>query len=96
MLQTATFISSAVWILFCACAAFADWPQAAGPNDDYHIIGRAPTAFSVARNENIRWRTPLPNTGESTPIIAGGHIFITCHAPMTAGKGRGWGLTGDY
>src|SRR5689334_2206064 len=28
-------------------------------------------------NENIRWRTPLPDRGNSTPIIWGDRVFIT-------------------
>lgn len=69
-----------VWSL----KACADWPEAAGPNHDYQVAGTAPTQFSVVRGENVLWKTPLPNTGESTPVIAGDRIFITCHTPMTA------------
>ena len=41
-----------VWIL-CMTSACADWPQAAGPNHDYQVSGRAPTKFSVARNQQV-------------------------------------------
>lgn len=71
-------------LLFSPSNVRADWPQAAGPNHDYRVEGRAPTAFSITRNERVLWRTPLPNTGESTPIVAGGRVFLTCHTPMTA------------
>ena len=63
---------------------FADWPLAAGPKHNYQTSGNAPKSFSVARNQSIRWRVPLPNTGESTPVVADGKVFLTCHAPMSA------------
>ena len=40
--------------------------------------------FSVARKQNILWTAALPNTGESTPVVAAGRVFVTCHTPMTA------------
>lgn len=77
-------IIAAIWLFLFATSVFADWPQAAGPNHDYQVNGRASTAFSVARNQHVVWRTALPNTGESTPVISKGRVFVTCHTPMTA------------
>jgi hypothetical protein len=77
-------IKAVLWLLFFNTGAFADWPQVAGPNHDYQVSGHAPTAFSVARNQHILWTAALPNTGESTPVVSGGRVFVTCHTPMTA------------
>ncbi|MEM8911041.1 MAG: PQQ-binding-like beta-propeller repeat protein [Planctomycetota bacterium] len=63
---------------------YADWPQASGPNNDYQVDGRTSVDFSVASGKDVLWTTPLPNTGESTPIVSKGRVFLTCHAPMTA------------
>lgn len=71
-----------------------DWPQAAGPNHDYQVNGTATTQFSVTRNQNVLWRTSLPNTGESTPVISNGRIFLTCHTPMTADAEPGRDILG--
>ncbi len=61
-----------------------------GPNYDYRVGGRALTAFSVARNQCVLWRTPLPNTGEGwPPVVAGGCVFLTCHKPMSADEQPG-------
>ena len=65
-------------------SVFADWPQAAGPNHNYEVDGSAPTDFSVTRGKNVLWKTPLPNTGESTPVVKNDRIFLTCHTPMKA------------
>jgi outer membrane protein assembly factor BamB len=61
----------------------ADWPEAAGPNHNYIVRGTASTAFSVSLNKAVLWRTPLPNTGESTPVISGNRVFLTCHTPIS-------------
>ena len=60
----------------------ADWAEAAGPNKNYCVPGTAPNHFSVAENESVLWRVSLPNTGESTPIISGDRVFLTCHTAM--------------
>ena len=70
-------------ILFCTSKVSAEWPQAAGPNHNYQTTGHAVTEFSVSRDQHVLWRMPLPNTGESTPVIANGCLFVTCHTPMT-------------
>ena len=61
----------------------ADWPEAAGPHHNYIVQGNAPTDFSVSLNKAVLWRTPLPNTGESTPVISGDRVFLTCHTPVS-------------
>jgi hypothetical protein len=83
-LYRASRINVVLGLLFLTASAFADWPRAAGPNHDYQVSGRAPAAFSFARNWHIRWKTPLPNTGESTPVVACAPVFVTCHTPMMA------------
>jgi outer membrane protein assembly factor BamB len=82
-------------VLSVPTLCFADWPQAAGPNHQYVVEdGKALTEFSVARNEGVIWRTPLPNTGESTPIVFGNRIFLTCHTPMKADAESGQAIYG--
>lgn len=80
--------------LLGAVVVQADWPQAAGPNHNYQVEGKAPTSFSVARDEHVVWRVPLPNTGESTPVVANGRIFLTCHTPMNADGAPGREILG--
>lgn len=82
-------VHAAVYLLLFTAPTFGDWPQAAGPNGDYQVSGHAPTQFSVVRGEHVRWKTKLPNTGESTPIVSRGRIFVTCHTPMTVDADSG-------
>lgn len=63
--------------------AFADWPQGGGPHSNYTIDDTGPAAFSASANKGIRWCVDLSETGQSTPVIAGGNIFLTCFPPAT-------------
>lgn len=76
---------SATWILlFCSHAvSAADWQQAAGPNGNFVVDGKAVGSFSVATDQNVVWRSPLPNTGQGTPIVSNGRVFVTSHEPIT-------------
>ena len=75
--------TTSLLLLLSASFAFADWPQAAGPNGDFHAAGNAPESFSVAHDQNIVWRTPLPSTGQGTAIVSNGRVFVTSHEPIT-------------
>ena len=54
-----------------------NWPMAAGPNGSWTASGTAPVKWSVAANENIRWRTTLPEGGQSGIAIWGNRLFLT-------------------
>jgi outer membrane protein assembly factor BamB len=65
----------------CAFAAAlslqaADWPAWRGPTADGVTTERnLPQKWSAT--ENMKWNVELPEPGNSTPIIQGGHIFLT-------------------
>ena len=60
-----------------------EWSQAAGPNGNFGSAGKAPDAFSVSKNEEVRWRVRLPSTGQGTPVVCGGRVFVTSHDEIT-------------
>lgn len=69
-------------LLSCAiigpAAMAGNWPSFRGPNGS----GLAPDAqppvqFSALSGDNIRWKTPIPGLGHSSPVIWGDRIFIT-------------------
>lgn len=54
----------------------ANWPSWRGPNQD----GTTPEtrfATSWSKDKNVRWRTALPEVGNSSPIVWGDRVFIT-------------------
>lgn len=63
-----------------------NWPQAAGPNANWQIDGKAPTHWSATRGEAIRWRTPMPEAGMSSVTIWDDRLFVTTHVPIKALK----------
>lgn len=55
-----------------------NWPsfrgvRASGIADGY----AAPTRWNVEANQNLRWKTPLPGLGHSSPVIWGDRIYVT-------------------
>jgi outer membrane protein assembly factor BamB len=57
-------------------AAERDWPQFRGPRAGV-AADDAALPDSWSRTENVVWRTGIPGTGWSSPVIWGDHIFVT-------------------
>lgn len=54
----------------------ANWPSWRGPNqDNTSPESQFPTTWS--RSDNVKWRTPLPEAGNSSPIVWGDSVFVT-------------------
>lgn len=66
-----------------------NWPQASGPNGDYQVKGQAPIEWSVVRNENIKWRTPMPEAGQAAVTVWGDKLFTTVHKPIESEGQKG-------
>lgn len=57
------------------------WPQWRGPfGTGVAIDADPPTDWSD--NKNVRWKTPLPGRGHSSPIVFGDRIFVTAAIPI--------------
>ena len=53
-----------------------DWPTWRGPNGNGHSNeNNAPLKWSAT--DNVTWKVPLQEPGNSSPIVAGGKVFIT-------------------
>ena len=53
-----------------------DWPQFRGPGGQGHSAERdVPLRWS--ESENVRWKTPVPGHGWSSPVIRGNEIWLT-------------------
>lgn len=84
-------------LLFSMTLAAGNWPQAGGPDGTWQVTGaEPPVQWSVARNENIAWRVPLPNAGQSGIAVWGDRLFLTTFAPGEKGfSGKIIGLAVD-
>src|SRR5881628_3689705 len=66
----------AVTAFITISASAANWPGWRGPQG----TGVSPETGLPLRwstNENIRWRAPLPERGNSTPVIWGNRVFVS-------------------
>lgn len=73
-------------VLLGAGVGAEDWPQFRGPTGQGHSIERnLPAEWSETRN--IVWKAPVPGSGWSSPVVAGGRVWVT-----TAVRGRGTSL----
>jgi outer membrane protein assembly factor BamB len=62
-----------------------NWPTWRGPHaDGVAEETNLPTTWSAT--QNVRWKVPLPEPGNSTPIIWGDHVFLT--QSLDGGKRR--------
>jgi outer membrane protein assembly factor BamB len=60
-----------------------DWPEFRGPTGQGHSTERGlPLDWSESRN--VAWKAPVPGLGWSSPVVAGGRVWLT-----TAVKERG-------
>lgn len=70
-------------LLSLACAipwaGAGDWPQFRGPNGSSASTQTGlPDAWSDS--ENVAWKTPLPGSGSSSPVVSGGRVYVTCYS----------------
>lgn len=55
----------------------ADWPQFKGPNaTGVSTEKNLPTEWS--KDKGIKWKAALPARGVSSPVVAGGKVYVTC------------------
>ncbi len=53
-----------------------DWPQFRGPDGNGVAVGtNLPDTWSVS--ENVEWKATVPGVGWSSPVVAGGRVFIS-------------------
>jgi outer membrane protein assembly factor BamB len=74
-------------LLLCSLAlstvlARADWPDFRGPGQNGHATGPGDSALIDlplvwSETNNVKWRTPIPHQGWSTPVVLGNQIWLT-------------------
>ena len=52
-----------------------DWPQFRGPNGNAEADAQTPIAWSDSKN--VLWKSTIPGSGSSSPIVIGERIFLT-------------------
>ena len=75
---------------FCSNPLRADWPDYRGPWCNGHASApgeskRLGLPIRWSERENVKWKTPIPHRGWSTPVILGRQIWLT--TATTNGQG---------
>jgi len=63
-----------------------DWPQFLGPKGDSHYSGK-PLPIEFGPGKNQIWKVAVPGKAWSSPIVAGGKVFLTTAVPKDVGNG---------
>lgn len=81
------FFVLTVTLLLAANGLFAsDWTRFRGPNG-MGISDDTKLPLTWSDSKNLKWKTPLPGPGSSSPIVYGDRVFITCYS--------GYGIDSD-
>ena len=81
--------------LLSAQAGPRDWPQAGGPNGSWAVEANSvPVEWSAVKNEQILWRTQLPEQGQSGIAVWGERVFLTTYKPEADKPPKGRDIVG--
>lgn len=72
-----------------------NWPQYRGIAASGLGDGTPPLRWNTETGENIRWKTPIPGLGYSSPVVWGGRLFLTTAVPAKGDAEVKLGLYGD-
>ncbi len=75
----------------------ARWPSFRGPNARGIAEGSnaLPSTWNVESGENVRWKTPIPGLGHSSPVVWGNRVFVTTAVPDSGEASLKVGLYGN-
>lgn len=68
-------------LALCTAAGASDWPQWRGPLAT-GVAPRGNPPITWSESKNIRWKTPLPGRGHSSPIVWADRVYVTSAVPI--------------
>ena len=69
-------LTTCLGLLVTGAVTAGNWPAWRGP-EGTGVSTEKNLPLHWSTNENVRWRTPLPERGNSTPIVWGRRVFVT-------------------
>jgi outer membrane protein assembly factor BamB len=70
-----------------SAARAEDWPQFRGPTGQGHA-SESGLPLEWSESKNILWKTAVPGLGWSSPVVAGGRIWLTTVVETKSGRNR--------
>jgi outer membrane protein assembly factor BamB len=81
------FHGIAIVLLLSLPSVADDWPQFRGPNAD-GVADATGVPIRWSATENVAWKTPIPGSGWSSPVLAHDRVYLTtADAGEDAGDG---------
>ena len=82
MIRRALSVLALDLIALASPYARADWPEFRGPFGNGHVSAPDDTEslglpLTWSETENVRWKTPIPHRGWSTPVVMLGQVWLT-------------------
>jgi outer membrane protein assembly factor BamB len=74
--MTLLFRSLLVALLWCGSSLATDWPQFRGPTGD-GVSEATDVPVRWSASENVAWKAAVPGDGWSSPVLAGGRLYLT-------------------
>ncbi len=72
-------VGSLLAVLVVTSLAAEDWTGFRGSRGD-GVSREEHVPLEWSRDKNVRWRAPLPGPGDSSPVVIGDHVYVTCAA----------------
>jgi outer membrane protein assembly factor BamB len=73
-----TLVATCLMLSMSAIARAQNWPSFRGSNGSGIADGQAlPINWDAEKSINIRWKSPIPGLGHSSPVVWGDRVFIT-------------------
>ncbi|MDZ4289431.1 MAG: PQQ-binding-like beta-propeller repeat protein [Prosthecobacter sp.] len=71
-----TFLPCVLALFFAHSAMAANWPMWRGATGD-GVCTESKLPLTWSTTDNVVWKTPLPERGNSTPVVWGDQVFVT-------------------
>jgi outer membrane protein assembly factor BamB len=75
--MTRNLVAATFAVLPVMAVLAGDWPQFKGPNAS-GVSPEKNLPVEWSKDKGIRWKAPLPARGVSSPVVAGGKVYVTC------------------
>ena len=76
-----------LFVLVAVVAQAEDWPQFRGPSGQGHSTERG-VPFEWSETRNVLWKTRVPGSGWSSPVVAGGRVWVTSASEVPGASNR--------
>src|SRR5947208_8548067 len=75
-MRTRTIAALGGLLVACGPTAAEDWAGWRGPRAD-GTASDAGYPLTWTATDHVRWKTPIPGTGHSSPVVSKGRVFVT-------------------